>query len=111
MDEFILLIQGDGEYNFSEEEMEIRKQRYITWMNQILDKGQYVWGQPLKAEGIHLKDTDTLLTDGPFLEPKEMIGGIVIFKASNLEEAKQWALSCPLLDEFQIYLRPASMEM
>ncbi|MEQ9423001.1 MAG: YciI family protein [Cyclobacteriaceae bacterium] len=111
MNEFVLLIQGDGVLNFTKQEIESRQKKYITWMNDLLERGQYVWGQPLKPTGIHLKDKDNLLSDGPFLEPKEMIGGIVIFKAVDMEEAEKIAHSCPLLSEFEIFLRPASMEM
>lgn len=111
MNEFVLLIQGDGTYDSSDEEIQRRQERYMAWMNKLLDKGQYVWGQPLKFEGVHLVDTETLKSDGPFLEPKEMIGGIIIIKAKDLEEATEWANSCPLLDEFPIYVRPATMEM
>jgi hypothetical protein len=111
MREFLLLIQGDGTLNFSEAEIRKRQERYIGWREELLKKGQYVWGQPLAPEGIHLKDQHTLLSDGPFLEPKEMIGGVIIIKADSMDEAQRIANSCPLLDEFEIFLRPATMEM
>ncbi len=111
MKEFILLIQGDGRHDFSEEEISLRKERYEQWMNEQMEKGRYVWGQPLKPEGIHLVNQKQLVSDGPFLEPKEMIGGIIIIKAEDMREATEISLSCPLLSEFEIFLRPASMEM
>ncbi|MDN5216351.1 YciI family protein [Fulvivirgaceae bacterium BMA12] len=111
MNEFILLIKGDGNFEFSKEEIAIRRKKYEKWMEEQLEKGSYVWGQPLKPEGLHLLSKQELVSDGPFLEPKEMIGGIIIIRAINFVEAKKIALSCPLLDEFEIFLRPASMEM
>lgn len=106
-----MLIQGDGTYNYSKEQIAQRQEKYIDWMNDLMQKGQYVWGQPLLPEGVHLKDKKTLLSDGPFLEPKEMIGGIIIIKSESLSEATAIAQSCPLLEEFEIFVRPASMEM
>ena len=111
MKEFILLVQGDGNVGFTPEEIAERQRKYIHWMNDLLSRGQYVWGQPLVSEGIHFKDEKTLVSDGPFLEPKEMIGGIIILKANSMEEAKEITLNCPLLSEFQIFLRPSSNEM
>lgn len=106
MQEFVLLIQGDGNYNFTEEEIALRVKRYTEWMDEQINKGQYVWGQPLKPVGLHFKDKDNIQSDGPFLEPKEMVGGIIIIKANSLDEAREIASTCPLLDEFEIFIRP-----
>ncbi len=106
MNEFILLIKGDGNHGFSEEEIERRREKYLQWMNELLEKGNYVWGQPLKPSGIHFRSTENFISDGPFLEPKEMIGGIIIIRAVHEHQAQEIASSCPLLDEFEIFLRP-----
>lgn len=111
MEEFVLLIQGDGNYEFTEDEIREREKKYREWMDALLEKGQYVWGQPLKPEGIHFKNVKNMVTDGPFLEPKEMVGGIIIFKARDKEEASAIAASCPLLTEFPMFLRPVSNKM
>jgi hypothetical protein len=42
-------------------------------------------------------DTDTpVLTDGPYTEAKELFNGFWVLGVSSVEEAKQWALKCPL---------------
>jgi hypothetical protein len=42
-------------------------------------------------------DTDTpVLTDGPYTEAKELFNGFWVLGVSSIEEAKQWALKCPL---------------
>jgi len=46
-----------------------------------------------------------VLTDGPFMEVKEMIGGYVIISASDINETAEIARTCPLLDYFQLEVR------
>lgn len=106
MQEFILLMKGDDSKDISPEVMQQRMQSYIVWMKEMSDKGNYVAAQPLKSTGHHLVDKDTVLTDGPFLEPKEVIGGFIILKASDIDEATELAKTCPLLEHCEIYVRP-----
>jgi hypothetical protein len=40
----------------------------------------------------------TTVTDGPFTEAKELVGGYWIIQAKNLDEAKEWARRCPMGD-------------
>jgi hypothetical protein len=53
-----------------------------------------------------LKNPDTVVTDGPFLEPKEIIGGYVVLLAKDLSEATELAKQCPLLGHCEIFVRP-----
>ena len=46
------------------------------------------------------------VTDGPFTEAKELVGGYWIIEASSQEEAVQWATRCPALDGDVIEVRP-----
>lgn len=106
MQEFILLMKGDDSKDISPEVMQQRMQSYMAWMQEMTGKGNYVAGQPLMPTGTHLVDSDTVLTDGPFLEPKEVIGGYIILKATNIDEATELAKTCPLLHHCEIYVRP-----
>jgi hypothetical protein len=106
MSDFMFLMQGDDSHQASPEEMQERMQGYMTWMKRMMTEGRLVAGQPLEPRGAMLTDRDTVVTDGPFLEPKEIIGGYVIVRAADLEEATALAKECPLLAHCAICVRP-----
>jgi hypothetical protein len=78
----------------------------MGWMQKMMSEERLKVGQPLEPTGRLLTDKDTVLTDGPFLEPKEIIGGYVIVKANDLDEAVEIAKGCPLLAHCEIFVRP-----
>ncbi len=106
MSEFMLLMKGDDSADASPEEMQGRMQGYMAWMQKMTGEGRLVAGQPLEPRGVRIVDAETVITDGPFLEPKEIIGGYVIVKAKDLDEAINIAMGCPLLHHCEIFVRP-----
>lgn len=106
MDEFMLLMKGDDSQDASPEEMQQRMQDYMKWMQDMSSNGSYTSGQPLMPTGHHLLNKDEVLTDGPFLEPKEIIGGYIIVRANDLNHATEIAKTCPLIEHCEIYVRP-----
>src|SRR5207253_2733545 len=106
MKEFLLLIKGNEMHIIPEEEKQRRLSEYRAWMMKMLDEKRYVGGQSLEPVGYHIKDKNTVITDGPYIEPKELIGGFVIIRAQSMDEAADIALSCPLLNYYEIYVRP-----
>ena len=106
MQEFMLLMKGDDSEHISPEQMQQRMQDYMEWMQKMGKNGNYLSGQPLLPKGTHLLNKEKVLTDGPFLEPKEIIGGYIILKAKDLESATELAKTCPLLSHCEIYVRP-----
>ena len=99
-------MKGDDAKEASPEELQQRMQDYMVWMKRMTAEGRLRAGQPLEPRGAWLKDAQTVVTDGPFLEPKEVIGGYVILSAANLEEATSLARACPLLKHCEIFVRP-----
>ena len=57
------------------------------------------------ADARLLKNKTEVLTDGPFLESKEMISGYIVISAKDIEEATELTKECPLLGQFQLELR------
>jgi hypothetical protein len=106
MKEFMLIMKGDDSKQASPEEMQSRMQGYMTWMKKMMAEGRLKAGQPLEPRGVWLKDADHVATDGPFLEPREIIGGYVILLADDLEQAAELAKACPLLSHCEIFVRP-----
>ena len=106
MQEFMLLMKGDDSNDITPDEMQKRMQDYRAWMEGIMGDDKYMAGQPLLPTGKHLIDKETVLTDGPFLEPKEIIGGYIIIKANDIDDAVEIAKTCPLIRHCEIYVRP-----
>lgn len=81
----------------SPEVMQNETKRWMNWIggiaaqNQLMDKGNR-----LEIEGKVVKKGN-LITDGPYAETKESIGGYSIVKANSLEEACEMAKGCPVL--------------
>jgi hypothetical protein len=62
--------------------------------------------QPAKGSRVRFEGGRPRVTDGPFTEAKELIGGYWIIQASSQEEAVQWASRCPAEDGDVIEVRP-----
>ena len=63
------------------------------------------------ATVVKVKDGETLLTDGPFTEGKEHLGGFTIIKAADLDEALTWARRmAAILEPLAVELRPFQTE-
>jgi hypothetical protein len=106
MEEFMFIVRAYDYSNVSPEEMERRMMAYRPWMEKMIQAGRYKGGQPLEpGSGRLLKDRKTVLTDGPFLESKEVIGGYVIVLAKDYPEAVEFAKDCPLLNHCELEVR------
>jgi hypothetical protein len=104
MQEFLLILKGDGMSNLSPDEMQRLLMDYKAWVKELGE--QYVTGQRLQSSGAVLKDKGDIVTDGPFLEPKEMIAGFYLIKAKDQQEANLIASRSPHLGLYTIEVRP-----
>ncbi len=104
MKQYLILLKGKQELDYSPYELQKRLKEYRSWVNQI--KENYISDNRLEREGVHIKSKDDFKTDGPFLESKEIIAGFVIIKANDITEATELANSSPLLKYFEIFIRP-----
>ncbi|MBW8889232.1 MAG: hypothetical protein JF616_15870 [Fibrobacteres bacterium] len=112
MEEFLLLVRGYDYNGVSPEIMQQRMNAYRPWMEKMTAAGRYKGGNPLEpGTGRLLKDKRTVLTDGPFLESKDIIGGYVILLAKDYDEAVGLVKDCPLLDHCQLEVRKLGPKM
>ena len=58
------------------------------------------------ATSLRQQGRDVLVTDGPFAETKEILGGLVLLECADREEALRWARRCPLVRIGTVELRP-----
>lgn len=76
-------------------------QRWLDWVARLRAKGQYVGGDPLEpVPGSVLRGKQTVIvTDGPYAEAKEIVGGYMVIHAGSLAEAVAIARDCPGLPD------------
>jgi hypothetical protein len=97
MKEYMLLFRNEKmEQTPSAEQMKIAMQQWQSWISGIAKEGKYGGTNRLLPEGKTLKPNN-VITDGPYLEAKEMVGGYLVVKAATLDEAVKLAQSCPNL--------------
>jgi hypothetical protein len=91
--------------NMSPEEMQQMLQKWQTWMAEGFRQGWMLEaGDGLKKEG-RVVNARKVISDGPFIEVKEMVGGFSIVQADTLDAAAELAQGCP------IFLRGGSVEV
>jgi hypothetical protein len=95
LQEFLLLSRGQWDADKSPEEIQAAIDAFYAWHAQLVEQGKFKPGQRL-AKGAKLV-TRAGITDGPFTEAKEVIGGYWFVLACNLEEAARIAADNPCL--------------
>ena len=78
------------------EQMQTVMKQWQTWIKGIATNGKYSDTNRLLSEGKTLKPGNAI-TDGPYAEGKEIVGGYLVVKANSLDEAVEMAKSCPNL--------------
>jgi hypothetical protein len=98
MSKFMFLIRGGGEAMtaMSPEEKEKHMELWKTWMSSLKDKGKLVDGLPLSDEGKRIVGRDKMVSDGPYAEGKEIVGGYIIVNAKDIDEAVALSKGCPI---------------
>jgi hypothetical protein len=111
--EYLLLFRGsDWQNDVSPQELEETMGRFIGWFEELQSQGKLKGANPLMTEGRIVSGTNGRhVTDGPFAESKETIGGYFLLTVADMEEAVEIARKCPLLDHgSQVEVRPVAQE-
>jgi hypothetical protein len=74
-------------------------QKWGSWIQGLAQAGKFKGGEPLERGGKVVAGTSKLITDGPFAESKEIVGGYLIVTAVSLDEATMMSKGCPILEE------------
>lgn len=100
MKEFLILIRENLEVarNMTAQEMQEDIEKHIKWVEKLTAKGHYKSGNPLDTQGHCIEGNQKIVTDGPFIESKEGIGGYYFLLAESLEQATEIAKGCPALE-------------
>lgn len=99
MKEFILIFRHqDGKAIASPEQMQIWIKQTMDWLGGIAAQNKLVnQGNGLTFDECRVVGHNHVVTDGPFGEIKETIGGYVIVRAESIEEAVEFAKGSPVL--------------
>src|SRR5438876_12255179 len=110
--QYALLIYDDEKAwaNMSEEERNALYGEYFAFTNELRGSGAYVDGNPLQptsdATTVRVREGDQVVTDGPFAETKEQLGGYYIVESESVDEAIAWAAKIPGARLGSIEVRP-----
>ena len=101
MDEYVLIMRHeDGSKIASPEQMQIWMKQTMDWIGGISAQNKFVNGTGLPFDGarvVRVTNSNKVVTNGPFGDIKETIGGFITVKANSVEEAVEFAKGCPVL--------------
>lgn len=101
MDEYMLVFRHqDGKQFASPEQLQIWMKQTMDWIGGIAAQNKFVGGNGLPfddAKVVQTRNSKPVVTDGPFGDIKETIGGYILVKAESVEEAVEFAKGCPVL--------------
>ena len=109
---YLLLIYSDEQAweRTSPEGREQMYKQYGALADEMTEKGQLLGGDELaptsSATTVRVAEGERLVTDGPFAETKEQLGGFILIEARDLNEAIQAASRIPLARRGSIEVRP-----
>ncbi|HTP69622.1 MAG TPA: YciI family protein [Dongiaceae bacterium] len=110
--QYLLLIY-DQEAQFasmSEKEQMAIYQEYMALVEELKERKIYIGGNPLKptstAATVRVRKGKKGVTDGPFAETKEQLGGYFLIEAKDLDEAIEVASRIPTARDGSIEVRP-----
>ena len=100
MKNFMMIFMGRdyGKLGLSPEEMQGRMGKWFAWHEKMSAQGIVKHGDALHANGKHITGANAVVTDGPFVEGKELIGGYYVIEAADLDAAVEVAKDFPDFD-------------
>jgi hypothetical protein len=110
--QYMLLIYDDESQwdTWSEEDSKAFMADYFTYTDELRSAGALVAGEALQptatAKTVHVRDDQRFVTDGPFAETKEQLGGFYLIDVESEDEALDWAAKIPSSRYGRIEVRP-----
>ena len=110
---FLMLVCWDAESMDAQTEPEPAdrpEEESFPWLDDLQSRGIWVTGDqlapPRRARSVRVRDGRAIVTDGPFAETKEAVGGFDILECGSLEEAIEIASRHPVAQSGTIEVRP-----
>jgi hypothetical protein len=100
----------DDMYQQNDEAMRQGMEAWNEFNREAMEAGVLVANEALElpntAKTLHITGDEPAITDGPFAETKEQLGGFCLIDVDGLEEAISWAKKVPLLPDSKLEVRP-----
>jgi len=110
MAKFLFVFRGGGivqEPPLSASDLGAHLQKWYAWRESLAKAGHAPSGAPLENRGKTLRGRDRVVTDGPFIESKDMVTGNMAIVAASLDEAVSLARGCPVFEfDGSVEVRP-----
>jgi hypothetical protein len=110
MPQYMLLIYGDPADAPAPKEQEAQHAHWMQYTDDVRQSGAMVSGAALErtemATTVRVRDGETLLTDGPFAETKEILGGFYVVEVPDLDAALALASKMPNIEYGSVEVRP-----
>jgi hypothetical protein len=111
MQYLLLLYENEQNWvNMTPTDGQVIMGEYATFTQSIATSGHYKGGNPLEptrtAKTVRVRDGKSLMTDGPFAETREQLGGYYLIDASSMDEALRIAERVPGARTGSIEVRP-----
>jgi hypothetical protein len=109
---FLALIYGEegGWDSLPDEERSRVYERYAAFAREGREAGVVLGGDELdstsNATTVRVREGQTSVTDGPYAEAKEALGGYFILEAASMDEALDWAARIPAAEHGAVEVRP-----
>ena len=106
----LLNVQEDGRLEPGTPEWDEGVAYYRERMGALAEAGVLIDSAPLQpasvATTVRVRDGETVITDGPAAEIKEVLGGYTLVECANLDEALKWAATIPAAEHGSVEVRP-----
>lgn len=95
MEKYMFIFIGGNASHLSPEAQQAGMEKWFKWVQKLQQQGRYDSGEALLPGGKTIKGAKKTITDGPFAESKEIVGGYFVVNAKNLAEATELAKEYP----------------
>lgn len=110
MPKYMLLIYSPAGVQPTPEQMEAEMPKWFAYTQELQESGAMVAGDALEpvdaATTVRVRDGETLISDGPFAETKEALGGYYLVDVPDLDAALAWAAKVPNVGYGSVEVRP-----
>src|SRR5436190_9616435 len=93
--QYLVISRGQWDKDLPQERIQTAIDDFYTWLTRLVEEGKMKTGQRLASTGMTVSRSS--MTDGPFGESKEVVGGYWFILAKNLEEAANIAAENPCM--------------
>ena len=109
MSQFMLLIYAPAGFTPTPEQIEAEMPKWFAYNQALRDAGLWLAGEQLQpvdtGKTVRRRDGELLVTDGPFAETRELLGGYYLIDAPDQATALEWAAKIPLVDYGSVEVR------